>query len=198
MKAADNAWKARVWRESFSVERYLRERENEIFRERKIKIEFVLLYRSFSLETRCRVIILSWKYLRMDDRTTACSTTHTADTHGSCGFYEAAPMAFTTGTLRGLLVTVVAPCSHAISIQCRPPRHFHTRRDALPVFTRAAFFSQHRRLDSRPLCHAASDLGQIRPPKVFESGFSISSKFYFLELDSTNLRIDIERRFDQG
>lgn len=173
-----------------------RERENEIFRERKIKIEFVLLYRSFSLETRCQVIILSWKYLRMDDRTTACSTTHTADTHGSCGFYEAAPMAFTTGTLRGLLVTVVAPCSHAISIQCRPPRHFHTRRDALPVFTRAAFFSQHRRLDSRPLCH--SDLGQIRPPKVFESGFSISSKFYFLELDSTNLRIDIDRRFDQG
>lgn len=30
---------------------------------------------SLFLEARCRVIILSSKYLRMDDRTTACSTT---------------------------------------------------------------------------------------------------------------------------
>lgn len=74
-------------------------------------------------------------------------------------------MAFTTGTLRGLLVTVVAPCSLARHFHTMP-RHFHTRRDALPVFTRAAFFSQRRRLES-PLCHAASDLGQIRPPQTF-------------------------------
>lgn len=64
------------------------------------------------------------------------------NTHGSCGFYEAAPMAFTTGTLRGRLVTVVAPCSHAISIQCRPPRHFHTIPRRAPGFhTRCLFFA---------------------------------------------------------
>lgn len=81
-------------------------------------------------------------------------------------------MAFTTGTLRGLLVTVVAPCSLARHFHTMP-RHFHTRRDALPVFTRAAFFSQRRRLES-PLCHAASDLGQIRPPQNFFASPRIS------------------------
>lgn len=99
-----------------------RERENEIFRERKIKIEFVLLYRSFSLETRCRVIILSWKYLRMDDRTTACSTTHGRHTRfvrilrgGTDGFHDG---------------DITRPVGHSgCSLLAR---HFHTMPPAAP------------------------------------------------------------------
>lgn len=113
---------------------------------------------SLFLEARCRVIILSSKYLRMDDRTTACSTTlvtHTVRADftrrhrwlSRRGHYEAG---WSQWLLPARTPFPYNAARRAISIPYR---------DALPVFTRAAFFSQHRRLES--LCHAASDLGQI-------------------------------------
>lgn len=73
-----------------------------------------------------------------------------ADGQDNCswGFYEAAPMAF-TGTLRGRLVTVVAPCLLARHFHTMLPRHFHTR--APGFHTRCLFLATLRSgSDTRP------------------------------------------------
>lgn len=72
----------------------------------------------------CRVIILSWKYLRMDRTTVRGDFTR----RHRWGHYEA-----------GWSQWLLPACSHAISIQCCRAISI----PALPGFTRAAFFSQH-------------------------------------------------------
>lgn len=113
-----------------------------------------------------RVIILSWKYLRMD-RTTVRGDFTRRHRWLSRGHYEA-----------GWSQWLLPACSHAISIQCC--RAISIR--ALPVFTRAAFFSQH------------SDLGQIHGPKVFTAPFVHETREY----ENPNSNFIFNTNFDEG